>query len=54
MLLYASMFALWNAFFAPFYTGERILILILTLGMVRQVTQTGDTLARPRRQFRRL
>jgi hypothetical protein len=54
VLLYATMFALWNAFFAPFYNGERILILILTLGLVRTVTQSGDSLARPRRQFRRL
>jgi hypothetical protein len=52
VLLYASALTLWNVFFAPFYSGLKMLILVFALGLLRRPTAPPESLKRLRRASR--
>jgi hypothetical protein len=49
VLIYASALTLWNVFFAPVYSGLKMLILVFALGMMRKAVLPAEPLMRPRR-----
>ena len=50
-LIFASALTLWNIFFAPFYSGLRMLILVMALALIAKPAPPPDPLARPRRRY---
>ena len=42
---------MWNIFFAPFYSGLRMLILVMALAFIAKPAPPPDPLARPRRRY---
>jgi hypothetical protein len=54
VLLYASALTLWNVFFAPFYSGLKMLTLVFALGLLRRPIAAPESFKRPRRVSRQL
>jgi len=50
-LIFASALTMWNIFFAPFYSGLRMLILVMALALIAKPAPPPDPLARPRRRY---
>ena len=50
-LIFISSLTIWNVFFAPSYSGMKMLILILALSFIVRPAPPPDPLARPRRRY---
>ena len=50
-LIFISSLTIWNIFFAPSYSGMKMLILILALSFIARPAPPPDPLARPRRRY---
>ena len=50
-LIFLGTVTVWNVFFAPFYSGLRVMILVLALSFITRPPPPPDPLARPRRRY---
>jgi hypothetical protein len=50
-LIFVGTLTVWNILFAPFYSGLRVMMLVLALSFITRPAPPPDPLARPRRRY---